>query len=123
MKIRFTVTGMTCAACSARVEKVAGHVIGVNKAEVNLFKGSLVIDAENDGVIQPVLQAISEAGYGASAEGRVSAKKENIPNNAIAEMKKRVVSSFAFLLVLMYFTMGHMLNLPLPDWYHGRIPW
>ncbi len=119
MKVKFTVTGMTCAACSARVEKVTNQVPGVEKAEVNLLAGSMVVTAPDESVVQPVIKAIVQAGYGASVAG-AKEKKEEVPaDNALKEMKKRIIGSFSFLAVLMYFTMGHMVGLPEPHWYHG----
>ena len=118
MKIKFNVTGMTCAACSARVEKVTVKVPGVEKAEVNLLGGSMMVTAPDDSVVEPIIKAVVNAGYGASVAG--SKKKEEVPaDNALKEMKKRIIGSFAFLGVLMYFTMGHMVGLPEPHWYHG----
>ena len=120
MKIKFTVTGMTCAACSARVEKVTKQVPGVEKAEVNLLGGSMVVTAAEDTVTEPIIKAIVQAGYGASPAGQKETKQEAPADNALKEMKKRIIGSFVFLGVLMYFTMGHMVGLPEPHWYHGR---
>ena len=120
MIYRFQVTGMTCAACSARVEKVSGKVAGVQHVEVNLLAGTMVVTAENDSVVSPVIAAVTQAGYGARLEGdKVKKKEESVPDNALNEMKRRIIGSFACLLVLMYFTMGHMVGLPVPHWYHG----
>ena len=120
MKIKFTVTGMTCAACSARVEKVTNQVAGVEKAEVNLLGGTMMVTAENDAVTEPIIRAVVNAGYGASLAGEKERKQEQPPaDNALKEMKKRIIGSFLFLGVLMYFTMGHMVGLPEPHWYHG----
>ena len=120
MKIKFTVTGMTCAACSARVEKVTRQVPGVEKAEVNLLGGSMVVTAEDQAVVDPIVKAVTQAGYGASVAGEKGKKQEIPADNALKEMKRRIVFSFCFLGVLMYFTMGHMVGLPEPHWYHGK---
>ena len=120
MKLKFNVTGMTCAACSARVEKVTNAVSGVEKAEVNLLAGTMVVDAENEHVTEAIISAIQNAGYGvAPADGK--AKKEAAPkaDDALKTMKQRIIGSMVFLAVLMYFTMGHMIGIPAPDWYHG----
>ncbi len=120
MKIKFDVTGMTCAACSARVEKVTNKVEGVDKAEVNLLAGTMVVEAQSDAVVPRIVQAVMEAGYGASVPGEAKKKAEKAPaDNALGEMKKRIIGSAVCLVVLMYFTMGHMVGLPVPDWYHG----
>ena len=120
MKLKFTVGGMTCAACSARVQKVASQVPGVRKAEVNLLAGSMQIEAESPDVTQSVIQAVQNAGYQASIQGSAP-KKESAPqNDALKEMKRRILGSAICLVVLMYFTMGHMVGLPAPHWYHGE---
>lgn len=118
MKLKFDVTGMTCAACSARVEKVTAAVSGVEKVEVNLLAGSMTVEAADASVSAAVEQAVKNAGYGATRCG--SKQKAEAPKDTgLAQMKKRIVGSAAFLVVLMYFTMGHMIGLPLPQWYHG----
>ncbi len=119
MELKFDVTGMTCAACSARVEKVSGQIPGVLKAEVNLLAGKMVVEAEDQEVAGAVIEAVQKAGYGAHLEGQKKEEQRLLPDRELREMKKRVISSFTFLLVLMYFTMGHMVGLPVPSWYHG----
>ena len=118
MELKFDVTGMTCAACSARVEKVTGKVTGVKKAEVNLLAGKMVVQTDSDAVTSQIIAAVQAAGYDASLSGEKKAaapKKEYAPTS----MKMRIIGSAVCLVVLMYFTMGHMLHLPLPNWYHG----
>lgn len=117
MTLRFTVTGMTCAACSARVEKVSRQVPGVEKAEVNLLAGTMVVTAGED-VSDDIIKAVQAAGYNAAIQGE-KPKKSEPANNLLAEMKTRIIGSFLCLAVLMYFTMGHMIGLPVPSWYHG----
>ena len=117
MKIKLQVTGMTCAACSARVEKVSKAVAGVNKAEVNLLKGILHLDAENDAAVQQVIRNIQEAGYDAAIPGQGKNEPQGDP---LKQMKTRIIWSAVFLLTLMYFTMGHMVGLPAPSWYCGK---
>jgi len=121
MKLKFTVTGMTCAACSARVEKVTRAVAGVENAEVNLLGGTMVVEAQSADVTDTIIKAVTDAGYGATLAGqKKSAEKENKPDSNLREMKKRIIGSAVFLVILMYFTMGHMVGLPVPHWYHGR---
>ena len=115
MTIRFQVAGMTCAACSARVEKVTAAVPGVNKAEVNLLRGTLVVDAVDASVTDQILRAVTAAGYQPSLPGEAETKNRT-EEDPLKEMKKRILVSALFLLTLMYFTMGHMLSLPLPNW-------
>ncbi len=118
MDIKVQVKGMTCAACSARVEKVTKQVPGVVDAQVNLLAGSMVVQAEDLSVADAVIQAIEGAGYGAAISGR-ERKKETADDRGLSAMKVRIIVSAVFLIVLMYFTMGHMVGLPLPGWYHG----
>ena len=118
MELKFDITGMTCAACSARVEKVTGGVDGVEKAEVNLLAGKMVVQTNDSTVADSIIAVVQRAGYGASLAGE---KKRDIPNrsNALKEMKLRMIGSAVCLVILMYFTMGHMIGLPVPTWYHG----
>lgn len=116
MKLKFDVTGMTCAACAARVEKVTAGVDGVEKVEVNLLTGSMTVEAARD-VHAAIESAVKSAGYGANLSG---GKKRDEPKaDALSAMKKRIIGSAVMLVILMYFTMGHMAGLPLPGWYHG----
>ena len=119
MKLRFNVTGMTCAACSARVEKVTADISGVEKVEVNLLKGSMTVEAASDAVVAPIVDAVKKAGYGAEISGGKKSENPEKEDPAVS-MKLRIILSFCFLAVLMYFTMGHMIHLPVPHWYHGR---
>lgn len=121
MKLKFTVTGMTCAACSARVEKVTRAVDGVLHADVNLLAGSMQVEAESEAIAEHIIIAVKKAGYGASVAGDSKKKTvQEVPaDTAMREMKIRIIGSFACLIVLMYFTMGHMVGLPVPHWYHG----
>ena len=120
MKLKFNVTGMTCAACSARVEKVTGQVAGVQKVEVNLLAGTMVVEAASDAVVGDIVSAVQKAGYGAAPAGEKVEKDESPKqDDALKEMKTRIVGSAVFLVILMYFTMGHMVGLPAPHWYHG----
>lgn len=121
MKIKYNVSGMTCAACSARVEKVTSGVPGVDKAEVNLLAGTMVVETEDETVSDKIIQAVENAGYQAYIPSEKKEKKEEKApaEDALKEMKKRIIGSFLLLAVLMYFTMGHMVGIPAPHWYHG----
>lgn len=119
MILKFNVTGMTCAACSARVEKVSRAVPGVQKADVNLLAGTMVVSADTD-VSAAVIQAVQKAGYNAALQGSAAKKETAAPiDTGLKEMKHRLIGSAIFLVILMYFTMGHMVGLPVPSWYHG----
>ena len=124
MKLIFRVSGMTCAACSARVEKVTRQVPGVQKAEVNLLAGSMTVEAEDDRVVSAIVDAVQHAGYQASLrEDQAKNQTKTAPtpsDNPLKEMRQRIIRSAVLLVILMYFTMGHMIGLPLPHWYHGQ---
>ena len=131
MKEKFDVTGMTCSACSSRVEKCVSKLEGVNEVSVNLLTNSMQVEF-NDAVIQEqgIIDAVVHAGYGASVQGKKKASdtreslKEN-KKNPVQEhmeyMKKRTIWSFIFLIPLMYVSMGHMIGLPLPGFLHGTL--
>lgn len=119
---KFHVTGMTCAACSARVEKVVSAVPGVNRVSVNLLAGTMQVDADCDGCNEQIMDAVLKAGYGVSIQGMAEVKEKPVDKTAqtLAEMKRRILGSAVCLVVLMYFTMGHMAHLPMPSWYMGN---
>ena len=120
MKVKFNVSGMTCAACSARVEKVTKAVPGVADAEVNLLAGKMVAEVENEAACDLVCKAVTDAGYGASVDDGKKTEQPKAPaEDALKEMRKRIIWSGAFLAVLMYLTMGHMVGLPTPHIFHG----
>ncbi len=120
MKLKFTVTGMTCAACSARVEKVTKAVADVESVQVNLLGGSMVVEAASEKTAEAVIRAVADAGYGAELSGNQKKEKPAEAQNEQKQMKLRIIASAVFLAVLMYFTMGHMLLFPVPGWYHGQ---
>ena len=119
MKQKYNVTGMSCSACSAHVEKAVSKVPGVNSVQVNLLQNSMVVDydeaATND---QTIIHAVEEGGYGASVKGEEKAEEPNAVQKKAEEearkMKTRLGLSIGFLAVLMYISMGHMLEWPLP---------
>lgn len=122
--VQYNVTGMSCAACSARVEKAVSKVKGVTSCSVSLLTNSMGV--EGTASAQDVINAVTEAGYGASVKGgEKSADTSNVAD-ALADretplLKKRLIASIVFLLILMYFSMGHMMwNWPLPAWFDGN---
>ncbi len=117
MEYKFNVTGMTCAACSARVEKVTAAIDGIEQVEVNLLAGKLTARGEA-GLEDKIEAAVNEAGYGIARPGS-SQKAEEPQKDTLKEMKRRILGSAVLVLLLMYFTMGHMVGLPVPQWYHG----
>lgn len=122
MKQTYTVTGMTCSACSAHVDKAVRKVEGVEEVNVNLLGGSMQVTGQADP--QAVIRAVVEAGYGASlpqAKGR-AAMAPPVPDAGaeLKSMKRRFCLSLCFLLPLFYLSMGHMMGLPVPGFFHGR---
>lgn len=116
MVLKFDITGMTCAACSARVEKVTASVPGVSNVNVNLLQGTMTVDATDVSVVDVIKAKVSDAGYQAVVHGE---KRDQKPQDTMQrDMKKRIIVSAILLTVLMYFTMGHMLRIPMPAWYH-----
>ena len=118
MKLKFNITGMTCAACSARVEKVTKAIEGVESCEVNLLGGTMTVQTDSENVESAIVKAVKDAGYGASIAGEK--KQEKAPaDTTLKEMKTRIIGSAVFLVILMYFTMGHMVGAPMPHFVHG----
>ena len=124
---QYNVTGMSCAACSARVEKAVGKVPGVTACSVSLLTNSMGV--EGSAAPAEIVAAVESAGYGASKKGAETAAPAGAPANpedALADhetplLKKRLWSSLLFLAVLMYFSMGHMMwNWPVPQVLHGN---
>ena len=122
MKKNFDVTGMTCSACSSRVEKAVSHVPGVEDVNVNLLKNSMTVDYDETKTgLEQIIQAVTDAGYGASekqasaspavraVDPAVTAKKE------AAKMKTRLFVSLIFVAILMVLAMGPMVGMPLPE--------
>ncbi len=111
---RYNVTGMSCAACSARVEKAVSSVEGVTECSVNLLTNSMNVKGTADE--KDIIAAVVAAGYGVSLAGDKQESKEITENNEIKKMKTRLFSSLGFLAVLMYISMGHtMWGFPLPS--------
>lgn len=136
MKDKFSITGMSCAACQSRVEKAVNGLDGVSVASVNLLTNSMVADYdENILSCDDIIKAVEKAGYGAKVASDNEAGKgfankagdktetngEAEANEEIyADFKRRLIVSFAFLIPLMYVSMGHMVGLPLPDFLSGH---
>ncbi len=117
---QYNITGMSCAACSARVEKAVSKVPGVTSCAVSLLTNSMGVEGSADP--QTVINAVEKAGYGASLKGREakSADEDALSDHETPALKKRLTASVVFLAVLMYFSMGHMmLDFPIPAWLAG----
>ena len=117
---QYNITGMSCAACSARVEKAVSKVPGVTSCAVSLLTNSMGVEGSADP--HTVINAVEKAGYGASLKGREakSADEDALSDHETPALKKRLTASIVFLAVLMYFSMGHMmLDFPIPAWLAG----
>lgn len=121
MKLKFNITGMSCSACSAAVERSVKKLDGINAVEVSLLTNSMTADFDNSKTDeQAIIIAVENAGYGASVQGQTEKKSEKkSENNELKEMKVRLIVSFVCLVPLMYIAMGHMVSLPLPSFLQG----
>ena len=126
---QYNVTGMSCAACQARVEKAVSRVPGVTSCNVSLLTNSMAVDGT--AVPDAIIKAVQQAGYGASKKGTNAGEGNQMDGaqndaDALADhetpvLLKRLIASVVFLLVLMYFSMGHMMfGWPLPPWFDGN---
>ena len=123
MKQRFRVGGMSCAACSAHVEKSVSAVPGVREVQVNLLAGSMVVEYDEGACSDAqIIRAVEEGGYTAAVDSGTRAAapaKDSAPEDDLHEMKNRILISAVFLIILMYFSMGPMIGLPLPGFVSG----
>ena len=122
MKCKFDVTGMTCAACQAHVEKAVNALPGVQTATVNLLANSMVAEFdENALTAQDICKAVDKAGYHAAVHGAhyAAAPQADPMAEQIKQMKHRLIWSIVFLVPLFYLCMGHMVGLPLPGIFKG----
>ena len=131
---QYTVTGMSCAACSARVEKAVSKVDGVTSCSVSLLTNSMGV--EGSATDAQIVEAVEQAGYGASPKGTATESENTKANNSLEQLKaaqdalvdretpklrNRLIASLIFLVVLMYFSMGHMMwGWPLPEFFNGN---
>lgn len=131
---QYTVTGMSCAACSARVEKAVSKVDGVTSCSVSLLTNSMGV--EGSATDAQIVEAVEQAGYGASPKGTATESENDKANNSLVQLKaaqdalvdretpklrNRLIASLIFLVVLMYFSMGHMMwGWPLPEFFNGN---
>ncbi len=118
---QFDVKGMSCAACSARVEKAVSKLDGVSSCSVSLLTNSMAVDGSASE--QEIIAAVRSAGYDAAVKGKTqTAKKpDDIKDTETPKILRRLIASLVFLLILMYFSMGHMmLGLPVPPFFEGN---
>lgn len=121
---KFDVTGMTCSACSAHVEKSVRALDGINSVNVNLLSNFMEVEYDENKVNDDIIiKAVEKGGYGASVKGKEAlADKKTQGNTAeteIKSMKMRLIISFVFMIPLFYISMGHMMGLPIPHFFHG----
>lgn len=123
--VQYNVTGMSCAACSARVEKAVSKVPGVTSCAVSLLTNSMGVEGSASSAV--IISAVQEAGYGASLKGAGNAApsasdaEAQLEDHETPKLKRRLIWSLGFLIVLMYFSMGHMMwGWPLPAFYDGN---
>lgn len=123
MNKKYKVTGMTCSACSSRVEKCVEKLDGVNNVSVNLLTNSMQVDFdENKLTEEKIANSVIQAGYGMeipTGKAEKKERKEDVVEKNIESMKKRTIWSFIFLIPLMYVAMGHMIGLPQPSFLTG----
>ncbi len=122
---QFNVTGMTCAACSARVEKAVSALENVSECSVNLLTNSMTVEgSESD---ENIIKAVQKAGYSATVKGKSNSKntkneKDAFEDKEIPTLKKRLISSLVFLIILMYFSMGYtMWHFPVPSFFENNL--
>ena len=120
MTEKFVITGMTCAACAAHVERVAASVPGVHSASVNLMLGSLVCDRDENVDPAAIVAAVTAAGYGAAPESEARRDLHAEQDAAVKAMGRRLLWSVVCLVPLFYLSMGHMMGLPVPMFMHTR---
>lgn len=124
-KKKFDVTGMTCSACQAHVEKAVRGVSGVKSVNVNLLQNSMQVEFDETAAdAAAIINAVSDAGYGAAEKGAkgndASKASADIASEELLKMKRRLVLSVCFLVPLMYLCMGHMFGAPIPSVFSGH---
>ena len=124
MKQKFNVTGMTCSACSAHVDKAVRKLDGVCEVNVNLLGGSMTVDWNGALTPDQIVSAVEKAGYGASLPSAAGEKAQAKPavdamEEDLKHMRARLIWSFVFLIPLFYLSMGHMMGWPIPHFFHG----
>ena len=119
MKEKFSVTGMTCSACSAHVEKSVSRLEGVENAAVSLLQNSMTVDYDPSKVTaEDIISAVERGGYGAFVQGEGKSKK-SVPDMS-GDIKRRMIWSLVFLVPLFYICMGHMADIPIPSIFTGH---
>lgn len=120
MKSKFAVSGMTCSACSARVEKAVSKLDGTKNVSVNLLTNSMTVEYDESINTDDIISAVKESGYGANLYETKKRSATDVKSNAEKTMFKRLVSSVCLLIPLMYISMGHMMGLPIPGIFLGH---
>ena len=120
MKNKFAVSGMTCSACSARVEKAVSKLDGTKNVSVNLLTNSMTVEYDESINTDDIISAVKESGYGANLYETKKQSTTGVKSNSEKIMFKRLVSSVCLLIPLMYISMGHMMGLPIPGIFAGH---
>ncbi len=120
MKNKFAVSGMTCSACSARVERAVSKLKGIREVSVNLLTNSMTAEYDDSLSADDIIAAVKAAGYGANLFDAKSDLSKGIKSDAEKSMLKRLISSVCLLIPLMYISMGHMIGLPIPAIFTGH---
>lgn len=117
---QYNITGMSCAACANRIEKTVAHINGVESCSVSLLTNSMGV--EGTASSESVIQAIENIGYGASEKGVEKGKDDSLVDHETPKLKKRLITSLVFLLLLMYLSMGHMMwKWPVPSFLENHV--
>lgn len=117
---QYNITGMSCAACANRIEKTVAHINGVESCSVSLLTNSMGV--EGTASSESVIQAIENIGYGASEKGVEKVKDDSLVDHETPKLKKRLITSLVFLLLLMYLSMGHMMwKWPVPSFLENHV--
>lgn len=117
---QYNITGMSCAACANRIEKTVAHINGVESCSVSLLTNSMCV--EGTASSESVIQAIENIGYGASEKGVEKVKDDSLVDHETPKLKKRLITSLVFLLLLMYLSMGHMMwKWPVPSFLENHV--
>ncbi len=120
MKNKFAVSGMTCSACSARVERAVSKLKGITSVSVNLLTNSMTAEYDDSLSADDIISAVKAAGYGANLFDAKSNLSKSVKSDAEKSMLKRLISSVCLLIPLMYISMGHMMGLPIPAIFTGH---
>ncbi len=119
MKENFDIKGMSCSACSSKIQNKVGKIEGVTRCGVNLLTNSMAVEFSDANTLAEIIESVEKLGYGISKKGEEKKTGKNVQADEIKNLKTRLIVSFLFLIPLMYVAMGHMAGLPLPEFFLG----